>query len=176
MSDETETETGKTGKTGTTGGTSKTGGTGGTDGTDGTTTTAEEAPARRRGLGGLGRRTGGDEAGSGSGDASHGAQVAKVRTLVARVLWLVCALFALVLALAVLLIALEANDRNELVRWIIARAADVDLHYFSLTNPIKDFDTAKGPSDDVGTALLNYGIAAIVWLGIGKLLDKIVRP
>ncbi|MFB9311792.1 hypothetical protein [Nocardioides plantarum] len=142
------------------------------DSTKTTTTTAATeatAPKSRR------RSWAGRSAGAGGGGAA--AQVAKVRVLLARVLWAVCAVFALILAAAVLLIAVDANTDNELVRWVIARADNVDLGFFDLSNPIKDWD--KDETDvmqDVKTALFNYGLAAIVWLGIGKLLDKVVRP
>ena len=112
---------------------------------------------------------------SGSG-GGHTPDVAKLRTMLARLLWAISALFAVILAIAVLLIAVDANADNELVRWMIARADNVDLGFFDLGNPIKDFDEAEtDPAQDVKTALFNYGIAAIVWLGIGKFLDKVVR-
>lgn len=103
--------------------------------------------------------------------------VAKLRTTVARVLWGVCVLFAAVLAAAVLLIAIDANAKNDLVRFVIDFADHVDLHYFDLTAPIKDFDTkVADPAEDVKTALFNYGICAIVWLVLGRVLDRVVRP
>jgi len=99
------------------------------------------------------------------------------RTLAARLLWGVCVAFALVLASAVLLIAVEANSNNDLVRFVIDFAAKVDLGFFSLTNPIKDFDTAiTDPAEDVKTALFNYGICAVLWLLVGRILDRVVRP
>ncbi len=102
---------------------------------------------------------------------------AKARTLVARIIWGLCVLFAGVLAAAVLLIAIDANSRNELVRFIINFADNVDLGYFDLTDPIKDFDkSVTDPAEDVKTALFNYGIAAIVWLVVGRLLDRVIRP
>jgi len=149
-------------KTGTT-----TTGTTGTTGTTAGTTTTETTPKRRpwRGRSGPG----------GSGGAA--AQVAKLRVLLARLLWAVCAVCALILAAAVLLIAVDANPENELVRWLVARADNVDLGFFDLANPIKDWDKKETDvGQDVKTALFNYGLAAIVWLGLGKLLDKVVRP
>jgi hypothetical protein len=140
---------------------------------------ATEAAPRRRilpsfGSGGRGSGRGGDRDG---GRAGGGFDVSKARTVLARILWGVCALFALVLALAALLIALEANPENELVRWIIDRASNVDLGFFDLTNPIKDFDEAqRNPAKDVKTALFNYGIAAVIWLIIGRILDRVARP
>jgi len=106
----------------------------------------------------------------------HTPDVAKLRTMLARLLWAISAVFALILAIAVFLIAVDANADNELVRWMIARADNVDLGFFDLQNPIKDFDKSEtDPAQDVKTALFNYGVAAIVWLGIGKFLDRVVR-
>jgi hypothetical protein len=105
-----------------------------------------------------------------------GLDTSRLRVVLAQLLWAVCALCALVLALAVLLIALDANRANGLVEWILARADNVDLGYFDLENPIKDFDTETNPLSDVKTALFNYGIAALIWLAFGKLLDKVTRP
>lgn len=120
---------------------------------------------------------GGHAGAAGPGDGGGPSfDVKKARLVLARVLWLVCAVFALILALAVLLIAVDANTKNELVRWIIARSDDVDLGFFDLQNPIKDWDESKAAPEDVKSALFNYGIAAIVWLGLGKLLDRVVRP
>lgn len=110
------------------------------------------------------------------GASGHSLDGGKLRSLLASTLWAVCVVFALILALAVLLIAVEANARNELVRWIISRADDIDLGFFDLSNPIKDFDQGEAdPAQDVKTALFNYGIAAVIWLVIGKILDKVVR-
>lgn len=100
-----------------------------------------------------------------------------VRATAARIIWGSCALFAGVLAAAVLLIAIDANAKNDLVRFIIDFAAKVDLGFFDLTSPIKDFNSKiTDPAQDVRTALFNYGICAIVWLAIGRVLDRVVRP
>ncbi len=103
--------------------------------------------------------------------------VTTVRTALARVLWTVCVLAAAVLAAAVLLIAIDANVDNDLVRFLIDAADKVDLGFFDLTDPVKDFDTAiVDPTQDVKTALFNYGICAIVWLVVGRIADRLVRP
>jgi hypothetical protein len=115
--------------------------------------------------------------GGSSGPGGHGVEVTRIRKVAAQVLWAISALFALILAVAVLLIAVDANPRNDLVLWVIHRADNVDLGFFDLTNPIKDWDKAEtNPAQDVKTALFNYGIAAIVWLGIGRLLERVVKP
>jgi len=106
----------------------------------------------------------------------HGMGVGQVRTLVARIVWVVCLVFALLLALTALFIALKANADNDAVRFIVDAADKVDLGVFDLRNPIKDFDTGEGPSTDTKTALFNYGIGAVVWLIIGRIGDRVIRP
>jgi hypothetical protein len=124
-----------------------------------------------------GRFGSGGSGGPGRPDGRPALEVKKIRIFVARVLWAICAVCAVILAIAVLLIAVDANPQNDLVRWMVQRADNVDLGFFDLQNPIKDWDEKeKNPAEDVKTALFNYGIAAIVWLGIGKLLDRVVRP
>ncbi len=149
--------------------------------TDSTTSTKRRFP--RLGRGGADKTTktttldkGTGSGGTGGDGGGHGVDAVKLRKVLAQVLWAICVLFALVLALAVLLIAVDANAKNDLVLWVINRADNVDLGFFDLTNPIKDWDEAEtNPAQDVKTALFNYGIAAIVWLVIGKFLDKVVR-
>ncbi|MBS42164.1 MAG: hypothetical protein CMH83_03095 [Nocardioides sp.] len=102
--------------------------------------------------------------------------VARARTAVARVVWLVCALFALILAAAALLGALDANTGNELVKFIGDTSDKIDLGFFDLDNPIKDFDTKVDGIEDTKTTLFNYGIAAVVWLVIGRVADRVIRP
>ena len=69
--------------------------------------------------------------------------------------------FALVLAAEVLLIAIEANETNDLVMFLRDIADKVDLGLFSLSDPIKDFNEKVPNFSDTGTALFNYGLAAI---------------
>lgn len=140
--------------------TDETGKTDTTNTTNTTNTTATDAPPEK-----FGRRS------------MPSVDVKAVRTAIARVLWAICVLFAAVLAAAVLLIAIDANAKNELVRFIIEFANKVDLGFFDLSSPIKDFNTkVSDPAQDVKTALFNYGVCAIVWLVIGRVLDRVVRP
>ncbi len=99
--------------------------------------------------------------------------VAKIRTLLARVVWALAVLFALVLALAALLIALDANNDNSLVTFVKDLADGVDLGVFDLDNPIKGFG---GDNAETKTALFNYGLGAIAYLVIGRVLDRLIRP
>ncbi|TCC31398.1 hypothetical protein [Kribbella sindirgiensis] len=98
---------------------------------------------------------------------SVGSGVRKLRNLIASLIWLAAVLAAAVLALGALFTALDqTNQSNEIVRWILERGHD-------LVGPFKDLfrlETAKN------TLLVNWGIAALVYLIAGKIVEKIVRP
>lgn len=97
----------------------------------------------------------------------------KIRATVAQLLWLVCAVAALLLAVGALLVALQANQRNDLVD-VVLRAADVaDLGVFSRADGIKRF---RGEGADVKNALFNWGLGAIAWLVVGRILVRVVKP
>ncbi len=100
----------------------------------------------------------------------------KVRTTIAQIVWYVCVFFALILAAEVLLIAIEANESNDLVMFVRETAEKVDLGLFSLSDPIKDFNEKVPNFSDTGTALFNYGLAAVAWLVIGRIADAVIRP
>lgn len=100
--------------------------------------------------------------------------VARIRGIVARTLWMICLVLALVLACAAFSYALKANTDNALVKGIQDFADSwVDLGFFDLDNPVKKFED---PNGEVKTALFNYGIAAVVYLIVGRFLERIVRP
>ena len=98
---------------------------------------------------------------------SVGSGVRKLRNLIASLIWLIAVLAAAVLALGALFTALDqTNQSNEIVRWILERGHD-------LVGPFKDLfrlQTAKN------TLLVNWGIAALVYLIAGKIVEKIIRP
>ncbi|MCD4526253.1 hypothetical protein [Nocardioides sp. cx-173] len=96
-----------------------------------------------------------------------------VRVTLARVLWLLCAVCASVLAIAALLIAVDAERTNPLVELVLDLADGVDLGVFDLDNPIKRFGGENGAKT---TALFSYGIGAVVYLVVGRILDRLVRP
>jgi hypothetical protein len=96
-----------------------------------------------------------------------------VRNKVATVVWLVAVVCALFLAVGALLIALKANENNSIVELIISGAETLDGP-FSLTDGI--FTFAEDEDGRVKSALTNWGIAAVVYLVIGKILDRIIRP
>ncbi|MEU4395739.1 hypothetical protein [Kribbella sp. NPDC023855] len=96
-----------------------------------------------------------------------GSGVKRFRNLVASLVWLVAVIAAAVLALGALFTALDqANQSNEIVKWVLERGHD-------LVGPFKDLfrlETAKN------TLLVNWGIAALVYLIIGKIAERFIRP
>ncbi len=100
-------------------------------------------------------------------------QVKKTRNLAARIVWLLCVFFASVLALGALCVALDFNRDNSLVSFLLNTGDAVDLGVFSRKGGIKDF---TGSNADVKNILLNWGVCAVVWLVIGRVADRLIRP
>ena len=99
--------------------------------------------------------------------------VSTVRVRVAQLVWLVCVVCAILLALGALLVALEANRDNALVDFVLRAADAVDLRVISREDGIKQF---TGQGAEVKNALVNWGLGAIAWLVVGRVLDRIIRP
>ncbi len=97
----------------------------------------------------------------------------KIRTTAARVVWGVFLVFGLVMACAALLIALEANQDNNLVAFVLDFARGIDLGIFDLDNPIRDF---KGEHHQIKEALLTYGLGAVGYLVLGRVLERVIQP
>jgi hypothetical protein len=109
-----------------------------------------------------------------SGASGRGAMtVHRVRVLLAQVVWLLFLVAALFLAVGALLIAVDANQDNALVKFVLAGADRVDLGIFSKDNGIKQF---HGDNAETKNALFNWGIGAAVWLIVGRILDRAIRP
>jgi hypothetical protein len=98
-----------------------------------------------------------------------------VRTRISQLVWVVCVLAALVLAIGALCIALKANADNSLVKFCIDTADKLDFGVFSRTDGVAHW---KGHSHTALTknACVNWGLAAVVWLIAGKIVERLVRP
>jgi hypothetical protein len=96
-----------------------------------------------------------------------GTGVKQFRNLLASLIWLIAVIAAALLALGALFTALDqANQSNEIVKWVLERGHD-------LVGPFKDLfrlETAKN------TLLVNWGIAALVYLIVGKIAERFIRP
>jgi hypothetical protein len=96
-----------------------------------------------------------------------------IRTRVAQVVWLVAVLCALFLAVGALCIALDANVDNALVKFVLDVADKIDLGVFSRDNGIFKF---HGSDAATKNALANWGLGAIAYLIVGRILERIIRP
>ena len=98
---------------------------------------------------------------------------AVLRTRLAQLIWLAAVVCALFLAVGALLIALDANQDNPLVAFVLDVADVVDLDVFSRDNGIFTFEGADAATK---SALANWGLGAIAYLVVGRILERIVRP
>ena len=100
----------------------------------------------------------------------------KARSLVASVVWLLAVVAALVLAVGALLVALRFNLDNAVVKAITDLAERIDF------GVLKDFKVKKGASASaiqdarIKSVLVNWGVAAVIYLAVGKVVDRVVRP
>lgn len=106
-------------------------------------------------------------------DRTKGGGTAALRTRLAQVIWLAAVVCALFLAVGALLIALDANQDNALVKLVLDVADAVDLDVFSRDNGIFAFN---GQDAATKNALANWGLGAVAYLVVGRILERIVRP
>ncbi len=94
------------------------------------------------------------------------AAVSKVREILATAIFTVAVLAALVLALGAILIALKANEQNQIVASII----DIGRRVVGPFDDIFRMDTR------IKQVLVNWGIGAVVYLIVGRIAERIIRP
>ncbi len=104
------------------------------------------------------------------------AVVTAVRTRVAQVVWVVCVAAAVFLAAGALCIALKANPDNALVKFILQTADKLDLGVFSRGKDGVAHFTGHTHEARTKNALVNWGLAAVVWLVVGRVLERVIRP
>ena len=95
-----------------------------------------------------------------------------IRSTIASVVWLIAVVCALFLAVGALLIALKANQENSVVAFVLS-GAELLEGPFGREGGVFEFTDENA---EVKNALVNWGIAAVVYLVIGKILDRIIRP
>jgi hypothetical protein len=106
--------------------------------------------------------------------ARAAATTARIR--LAQLVWLVCVLAALVLAAGALFVALKANADNSLVKLVLDTADRLDLGVFSRGADGVFHWTGHSDAAATKNAIVNWGLAALVWLVVGKILERIIRP
>jgi len=102
------------------------------------------------------------------------AETDQIRDTMAKILRVVFLVFSVVLALGAFLVAAKDNvsQTNDLVKFVLNFAEAIDGP-FSRTNGIFDFHGKNGATKD---AVVNWGIAAIVYLAIGRYLQRLLAP
>ena len=95
------------------------------------------------------------------------------RRKVAPIIGIVFLILAAFLALGALLVALDANQSNAGVEFVLNTADSLDLGIFSRQDGIFTFD---GENAEAKSALVNWLLAAVVYLVVGKVLRSIVEP
>ncbi len=100
--------------------------------------------------------------------------VQRIRITAARVIQLVCVAIAVIIVIAIVTVAARNNINadNVLVRFVKGVANTFDGP-FSRKGGIFSF---SGDSAETRNALVNWGIAAGVWLVIGRVVSAVVRP
>jgi hypothetical protein len=101
--------------------------------------------------------------------------VRSVRSGVASAVWLLAVVAALILAAGALVIALDFNPRNGVVSFLTDTADRLNL-----LGELKTFEGGRSADSKqsalVKTVLVNWGIAALAYLVVGKVLDRLIRP
>ena len=97
-----------------------------------------------------------------------------IRTKLARIWSIVFGVLAAILALGALLVVLRdnVNESNSVVK-LITDVADAISGPFSRDDGVFDF---TGKNAESKNALLNWGIAAIVYLVIGRVGANLIAP
>ncbi|MCW2785899.1 MAG: hypothetical protein JWP74_2416 [Marmoricola sp.] len=97
-----------------------------------------------------------------------------IRHTMAQILRVVFLLFSVVLALGAFLVAAHNNvsQNNVLVKFVLHMADAIDGP-FSRSNGIFSFHGSKAETKD---AVVNWGIAALVYLAIGRYLQRLLAP
>jgi len=98
----------------------------------------------------------------------------QIREVMSKVLRIVFLLFSVVLALGAFLIAARENvsQSNDLVE-VVKAVADAIDGPFSRDNGIFKF---TGENAETKDAVVNWGIAALVYLAIGRYLQRVLGP
>jgi hypothetical protein len=93
--------------------------------------------------------------------------LALVRARLAALVWLAAVVCALLLAIGALVVALKMNQHNAIVSFVTDAANKLDFG---------EFKKFHGQDAATKSALVNWGIAAVIYLVIGKVLDRLIRP
>ena len=92
----------------------------------------------------------------------------QVRSWLATAIWALAVIAALIMAGGALAVSLDFNEKNAIVKFVTDTADNLKI--------FGDFKTFKGSNHEVKDVLVNNGIYAILYLVVGKILDRLIRP
>lgn len=98
--------------------------------------------------------------------------VADVRARIASLVWMIAVACAVFLFLGALLIALKANPDNSIRNFLVGGAELFDGP-LSRDNGLFTFDGAHAATKSV---LVNWGLAGVIYLVVGSILRRVIRP
>jgi hypothetical protein len=99
-----------------------------------------------------------------------------LRIRFSQLVWLVCVACALVLAAGALIVAIVGTARqpgNDVLRFVLQVADHLDFGTVSTRKVLIDLD---GPDSDTKETMLNWGVAAIVWVVFGWGVSVFLKP
>ncbi len=98
------------------------------------------------------------------------AGVSAVRNRIASIVWLIAVLCAVILAIGALLAALSdnINESNPVVEFVNETAGALD-------GPFGNIITFDGRDDRTKEVLVDWGLAALAYLIVGRILDRLIR-
>jgi hypothetical protein len=96
-----------------------------------------------------------------------------LRPLLGVIVYSLFVVAAVFLAVGALLVAINADPDNGLVGFVLAGADAVDLGIFSREGGLMTF---SGANAETQGALVNWGLGSVVWLAVGRVLDRLLRP
>jgi TRAP-type C4-dicarboxylate transport system permease small subunit len=106
----------------------------------------------------------------------------RIRSILASVVWLAAVVCALALAVGALMIALQLNQTNSIVKAVLDVAQTIDFGVFKEFEPNPPEDATRAEVQDARqsaitkSVMVNWGLAALIYLVVGKVLDRIIRP
>ncbi len=111
-----------------------------------------------------------------------GMDLNRVRSALATAVWLAAVVCALTLAIGALVIALGLNEDNPIVKEILDLADTIDFGVFREFEPNPPQDPTRAQLLDARASartksvMVNWGLAALIYLVAGKVLDRVIRP
>ena len=119
---------------------------------------------------------------SGGSGFSLGGSANRVRSLLATAVWVAAVLCALTLAVGALVVALQMNRDNAIVKPILEVANTIDFGVFKEFEPDPPDNATRAEVQDARqsaqtkSVMVNWGLAALIYLVVGKVLDRLIRP